>query len=72
MDQKTTTKICTILLSYKNYDVDNIKLVKCYKLAMEWGKILYKDLATKNPNKFALYVDEIAIKLYEHKIIKDL
>tara|TARA_R110002020_G_scaffold47545_2_gene135202 strand:- start:4730 stop:4930 length:201 start_codon:yes stop_codon:yes gene_type:complete len=66
MDQKTTTKICT-----KKYE-EYTEQLKCYKLAMEWGKILHKDLATKNPNKFALYVDEIAMKLYEHKIIKDL
>jgi len=69
MNKKNRTKIYLIILSFNNYDLDNDALVKCYKTSMFWNEILHPELYKTNPYKFAMFVDDIAQRLYKGKIL---
>ena len=69
MNQKDKTKIYLMILSFNNYDLNNDTLIKCYKTSMDWNEVLHPKLYKTNPNKFAMFVDDIAQRLYKNNIL---
>ena len=69
MNQKDKTKIYLMILSFNNYDLNNDTLIKCYKTSMDWNEVLHTELYKTNPYKFAMFVDDIAQRLFKNDIL---